>query len=121
MKNSGKNWTEYCLDLVMKGRYPDGYVCGNIKIVIEKIDNSRVEMSIYLVDPQTKRTLVNIAEVIVPEGDIVNIEPSAEVFSGQEHYLVQWPYNLDGVGRTGFPKLPSAFDSFINRLFKKGE
>lgn len=119
MKSDGDNWTEYCLDLVMKGRYPDGYVYGNIKIVVEKIDNAQVEMSIYLVDPQTQRTLVNMAEVIVTGGDTVNIIPSPEVFSGQELYLVQWPYNLDGVGRTGFPKLPSAFDSFINRLFGK--
>lgn len=116
-----QEWTQHCLDLVKKGRYPDGYVCGNIKIVVEKIDDSQVELSIYLVHPETGETLVNMVEIIVPEGGNVTVEPFPEVFSKQEHYLVRWPFLLDDVGIKGFPKLPSAFDETVDGLFDKDE
>ena len=112
--------TKHGAEMVIKGRYPDGYLYGNIQIIVDLVSSSHVLLSLYLADMDGK-ALVKVGEIKVREGETIEVLPTAEVFSVKEHYTVKWPYKIDDYGPTGFPKLPSPFDKLVGTLFKKDD
>ncbi len=110
--------TDHVRRRILQGHYPDGFIYGNLEIVVDRVSGTDVTLSIYLVDPEERKRLVHAATVKTHEEDPVFIEAAKGKFSGKEVFLIHWPYLIDGViGQLGFPKTPTPYDEAIDDLF----
>lgn len=120
--NNDAEMTDHVRRRIVQGHYPDGFIYGNLEIVVDRISGTDVTLSIYLVDPEERKRLVHAATVKTHEEDPVFLEAAKETFSTEEVFLIHWPYNMDGVvGQMGFPKTPTPYDSAIDELFDEDE